>query len=84
MNLFVSSSLKKGIQYICETLLLLEDLCAFMLSRSIRLRMRNAETKFLQKTKTRILGSKISENRAVCEIMWKNVVEPERPQTTIQ
>ena len=24
-----------------------------------------------------------SENRAVCEIMWKNMVEPDRPQMTI-
>jgi hypothetical protein len=24
-----------------------------------------------------------SENRAVDEIMWKNVVEPEKPQATI-
>jgi hypothetical protein len=25
-----------------------------------------------------------SENRAVCEIMWKNVVEPDRPQMATQ
>jgi len=25
-----------------------------------------------------------SENRALYEIMWKNVVEPEMPQTTVQ
>jgi hypothetical protein len=24
-----------------------------------------------------------SENRAVCEMMWKNIVEPERPQMRI-
>jgi hypothetical protein len=23
------------------------------------------------------------ENRAICEIMWKNIVEPDRPQMTI-
>jgi hypothetical protein len=25
----------------------------------------------------------LSENRAVCMIMWKNMVEPERPEMTI-
>jgi len=25
----------------------------------------------------------LSEIRAVCEIMWKNVIEPDRPQMTI-
>jgi len=25
----------------------------------------------------------LSEIRAVCEIMWKNVIEPDRPQVTI-
>jgi len=24
-----------------------------------------------------------SENRGICEIMWKNMVEPDRPQMTI-
>ena len=30
-----------------------------------------------------MLNHIFSENRAVCEIMWKNMVEPERPQMTI-
>ena len=40
----------------------------------------------VEKIKTRILCSItfFSENRAVYEIMSKNVVEPERPQMTIQ
>jgi hypothetical protein len=38
----------------------------------------------VEKIKTHILCSLtfFSENRAVCEMMWKNWVEPERPQVT--
>ena len=39
------------------------------------------QTKAVEKVKTNILCSKI-QNRAICEIMWKNIVEPDRPQTT--
>jgi hypothetical protein len=42
-------------------------------------------TKFVEKIKTHILFSVTffaPENRAVYEIMWKNMVEPERPQMT--
>ena len=39
----------------------------------------------MEKLKTHILGSKVfSENRAVCEIMWKDIVETSRPQMTIR
>jgi len=31
-----------------------------------------------------MFDNSFSENRAVYEIMWKNVVEPDGPQTTIQ
>jgi len=45
------------------------------------------QTKVVEKIKTRILCSIIffspPENCAVCEIMWKNIAEPERPQMTI-
>jgi hypothetical protein len=42
-------------------------------------------TKVVEKIKTHILFSTVffSENRAVYEIMWKNMVEPDRPQMTI-
>jgi len=30
-----------------------------------------------------MFGNPFSENRAVYEIMWKNIVEPDRPQMTI-
>jgi len=42
--------------------------------------------KFVEKIKTRVLCSItffFLENRAVYEIMWKNIVESDRPQMTI-
>ena len=43
------------------------------------------QTKVAKKIKTHILCSEVfSENRAVYEIMWKNVVETSRPQMTIR
>jgi hypothetical protein len=42
------------------------------------------QAKVVERSKYTILHSIIfSENRAAYEIMWKNMVEPERPQTTI-
>jgi len=42
----------------------------------------------LEKIKTHILCSVtaffFSENRAVYEVMWKNIVQPEKPQMTVQ
>ena len=41
------------------------------------------QTKVVDKIKTHILCSIIfSENRAVYEILWKNVVQPDRSQMT--
>ena len=41
------------------------------------------QTKVVEKIKTHISCSIIFfDNRAVCEIMWKNIVEPDRPQMT--
>ena len=46
--------------------------------------MRNVSDNFVQKNKTQYLCSTTSfQNRAVYEIMWKNLVEPDRPQMTI-
>ena len=45
------------------------------------------EKRVLQKIKTHILCSitpPLPENRAVCEIMWKNTVQRCRPQMTIE
>jgi len=42
------------------------------------------ETKFVEKIKTHFrFNNSFSENRAFYDIMWKNVIEPDRPQTTI-
>jgi hypothetical protein len=42
------------------------------------------QTKVVEKIKTHVLCSIIfPENRAVYEMMWKNIVEPDRPQMTI-
>jgi hypothetical protein len=64
-----------------------ESLCrpTFMtISRSIRLRMRNVSDKIEDKIKTHVLCSvHLPENRAVCELMWKNIVQPGRTQMTI-
>ena len=42
------------------------------------------QTDFVENIKTHFLCPvTFSENRAVYEIMWKNIVEPNRPQMTI-
>jgi hypothetical protein len=42
-------------------------------------------TKFVEKIRTHfIYNNFLSVNRAVHELMWKNVVGPDRPQMTIQ
>jgi hypothetical protein len=43
------------------------------------------QTKVVEKIKTHILCSLtlFFENRAVYQIMWKNMLEPDRPQMTI-
>ena len=59
----------------------------FIISRSVLLRMRNVSDTIFEKIKTHILYSVtfflLSENRAVYEIMWENIVEHDRPQMTI-
>jgi hypothetical protein len=43
------------------------------------------QTKIVEKIKPHIFvfNNFFPENRAVCERMWKNMVEPDRPQMTI-
>ena len=59
-----------------------KDQCKFVIIfRSILLKMRNVSNKVKEKIKTHFLFSvTIFENHAVYEIMWINIVEPERPQ----
>jgi hypothetical protein len=62
-----------------------EDLHIFMiLYHQILLRMRTVQTKFVDKMKTHILCSiTFYENCAMCEVIWKNMVEPDKPLMTI-
>jgi hypothetical protein len=56
----------------------------FIIFRSIRLRMRNVSDKSCRENpNTFHIQLLLLENRDVCEIMWKNMVEPDRPQTTL-
>jgi hypothetical protein len=63
------------------------DVCTCMIvSHSVILRMRNVSDKICrenQNTHFVLNNFFFSENRAVCEIMWKNVVQLERQQMTI-
>jgi hypothetical protein len=53
-------------------------------SRCILLRTRNFSDKVVEGIKTHILrAATFSEILTVCEIMWKNMVEPDRPEETI-
>ena len=60
-----------------------EEQCTFLIiSRSALFRTRNAADKRCPEKSQHILFSVafFSENPAVYEIMWKNIVEPDRPQ----
>ena len=61
-----------------------ESLYTFMIiSGRILLRMRNVSDEFAEKNKTNILSSvTFFQKSRLCEIMWKNMVQPERPQMT--
>jgi hypothetical protein len=52
----------------------------------VLLRAKNISDKYVEKMKIHILFNKsfFSENRAVYEIPWKNTVQPDRPQITVQ
>ena len=56
-----------------------------IISRFIFIRMRNVSGKICKEIKTHILCSKTPhppENRAMQDIMWDELVEPDRPQMT--
>jgi hypothetical protein len=61
-----------------------EDLCT-VISRRILRKMRNISDKsYREKQNTLFVFQKcLSENRAFCEIMWKNIPKPGKPQMTI-
>ena len=62
-----------------------EDRCKFLtISRSVLLRMRNVLYKSCRENQnTFCVQYPFFENRAVFEIMWKNILELSRPQMTI-
>jgi hypothetical protein len=91
VTLWRMSSLKRNllIQSVqpCIQSILREDQYTFLIiSRSLLLRMRNFSYKFVDEIKTHILCSMIFffENGLFCEIIWKNIVQPDRPQMTIR
>jgi len=47
--------------------------------------MRNVSDKSCKESQNThfVFSNFFPENRAVCEIMWKNMVEPDRPQMTV-
>ena len=56
----------------------------FIITRSVLLRARNVPNKRTENQHTHFVFNNFFffDNRAVYEIMWKNVVEPEGPQMT--
>jgi len=62
-----------------------EDQFTFLIkSRSVLLRMRHVSDRFVEEIKTHTVFRKFFfENRAVYGIMWKNTVQPDRPQMTV-
>jgi hypothetical protein len=62
-----------------------EDRCTcLILSHSFLVRMRNFSEKLYENENTHTMFNKfLLDNRAFCEIMWKNIVEPDRSQITI-
>jgi hypothetical protein len=54
-----------------------------IISRSVP-RMRNVSEKSFRENQNTLLCSRtFSENRAVYEIMWKNMVQPDRPEMSV-
>jgi len=55
-----------------------------IVSRSVILRMGNVSDKLYREDhSTHFIFSNYLDNCAVCKIMWKSIVEPDRPQMTI-
>jgi hypothetical protein len=71
----------------CNRRTLHEDICVFAtISHSVLLGMRNISDKIVEKIKICILCSVSPPQKKIVpskELMWKNMVEPERTQMTI-
>jgi hypothetical protein len=64
-----------------------EDVRTFIIiSRWMLIKMRNISDESSRQSQNtlRILSNFLSENRAFYELMWKDMVEPDRRQRTIQ
>jgi len=63
-----------------------EDQCTFFItSRSFLLKMRNVSDKSCRENQnTHFVFSNFFFNRTVYETMWKNMVQPDRPQMTVR
>jgi hypothetical protein len=55
----------------------------FIISLSVLLKMRNISEKIVEKVAKHFMLNNVFENRDVREIMWKNMVKPNRPQMKI-
>ena len=64
---------------------LLEDRYTFIISRSILVRMRNISDESCRESQNTFYFqvTLFSQNFAIDEIMWENIVEPDRSQTTV-
>ena len=62
-----------------------EDLMCLNDNRSILLRMRNVSNKICKENQNTyfMFNTFFFENRAVYEIMWKNIIQPDRPYMTV-
>jgi hypothetical protein len=61
-----------------------EDIRTFMIiSRSDLFTTRNISDKYRENQNTRFCSITFSENGAFYEVMWKNMVQSERPQMTL-
>ena len=62
-----------------------KDVLIFMIASGwIIFIMKNVSDEIVEKIKTHSMSNDFfSENRAICDIMWKNVVDTERSQKTI-
>ena len=57
-----------------------EQYTFLIISRLVLLRMRNVSDKIVEKIETHLMFNKLfSDNHAVYEIMWKNIVVTDRP-----
>jgi hypothetical protein len=61
------------------------DTYSFIISRLVLLRIRNTSDNFVDKIKTHTLCSitLFFEKSVICEIMWKNILQQDKPELTI-